>query len=105
MAGDYYASSKENPANRAKVTPNIFGQILSALVSFGQDIVTPKKYQDRGSAQPFSTDILVLNSPTTPPAASQSNIAENSEERNSHQYNEPQFRFVRIGTLTTLSNQ
>jgi len=99
MAGDYYISSKENPANRAKVEPSFLSQIVNALVSFvkdTKDAVVGIKWQDRGSAEPRTTDILRLNSQSTVPAA-QSPLAENSELARSHQNNEPQFRFVQIG--------
>lgn len=98
MAGDYYNSTKENPANRAKVSPSIISQIFEALGKFADDIVSPKKYQDRGSASPATTDILVLNSQTTPPAAAQFNVPENPEMRHSEQHNEKQFRFLGLNT-------
>lgn len=98
MAGDYYNSTLENPANRAKVSPSIISQIFDALGKFASDIVTPKKYQDRGSADPASTDILHLNSQTTPAAAVNFNVPENPEMRHSEQHNEKQIRFLGLNT-------
>lgn len=98
MAGDYYNSTMENPANRAKVSPSLISQIFDALGKFVTDVSTPKKYQDRGSANPITTDILHLNSQSTPPAAVQFNVPENPEMRHSEQHNEKQFRFLGLNT-------
>lgn len=103
MAGDYYNSAEENPSNRANNTPGLLSQIFSAIGELASDIVTPKKFQDRGSAEPWTTDVLQLNAQSTPPAAT-SVVPENPDLRYGHQFNEPQFRFVSLGTPDTLSN-
>lgn len=96
MAGDYYNSQTENPAKRAQNTPGLFSQIFDALSSFINDVTNPKKYQDRGSASPVTTDILALNSQTTPPAAVNFAVPENPELKGAAEHNEKQIRFLGI---------
>lgn len=99
--GATWDSSKENPANRAKIAPSLFSQIFSGIEKFIEDITNPLPNQDRGGAVPATgADVLVINAQNTPPAATNGQ-PENGEMRG--QVNEPQFRFLSVLTTPTLS--